>query len=127
MVKLHEFVKPNSLTMWPQKEVFVTNTCTDHSLWPSIDILINDYWFEFHPKDYLLDATHNKDKSACEIAFVANTSEFWLLGDSFYRGYYMIHDEENERLGIAPHATSIKRDIEEISPEQPIKGDDLTA
>ena len=54
-----------------------------------------------------------------------NKSNFWLLGDSFYRGYYLIHDEDNARLGVAPHATSVKRDVEIRLPGLKLSSDDL--
>jgi hypothetical protein len=114
MKKLNDLTP--GLTMYPKDNVFFTQDCKDYSRWPSIDLLIGDYWLQIHPKDYLLDATHAKDKSTCEFAFIANTSNFWLLGDSFYRGYYMIHDEENARIGFTPHATSLKRPVEMRNP-----------
>ena len=59
------------------------------------------------------------------MAFMANKSNFWLLGDSFYRGYYLIHDEDNARIGVVPHATSVKRDVEMIPVGWKLSTDDL--
>jgi hypothetical protein len=32
----------------------------------------------------------------------------WILGDSFLRGFYSVHDHEKRRFGFAPHAKSNK-------------------
>ena len=37
------------------------------------------------------------------------------MGDVFYRGYYVIHDDNASRLGIVPHATSGKTAVERLS------------
>jgi hypothetical protein len=36
------------------------------------------------------------------------------MGDTFYRGYYLIHDDYGSKLGIVPHATSMKRAVEKV-------------
>jgi len=101
--------------IWLQDEgkIYVTRDCDDYTKWPSIDILVESHWLQIHPKDYLLDASKKHNQSSCEIGFMKNSAEFWLLGDAFYRGYYVIHDDANDRVGIAPHSNSVKRDIEE--------------
>lgn len=58
------------------------------------------------PQDYFIK--HDKE---CYLGFKKNTADFWLLGDNFFRGFYMIHDDANGMLGIAPHSTSTKEEI----------------
>ena len=60
--------------IWQQEEdkIYVTRDCSDYSQWPSIDILVESYWLEIHPKDYLLDASHRHDQSSCELGFMKN-------------------------------------------------------
>ena len=33
----------------------------------------------------------------------------WILGDTFMRGWYNIHDYENSRIGFAPLPSSTKK------------------
>lgn len=87
---------------------FLTYACKPENF-PNIYLQVNGYWIEFRPEDYLLDASDNNDRSFCIFAFTQNTDEFWLLGDVFYRGYYVIHDDLNAKIGIAPHSTSHKK------------------
>jgi hypothetical protein len=58
--------------MWYQEEgrVYITNDCHNPMKWPSIDILVDEYWLQVHPKDYLLDASEAVDRSSCEIGFM---------------------------------------------------------
>ena len=36
---------------------------------------------------------------------------YFILGDSFLRGYYTVHDLTNNQIGFAPHSTSNKKNI----------------
>ena len=76
------------------------------------------------PEDYLLDASDNGDKSVCIFSFTQNADEFWLLGDVFYRGYYVTHDDDNARIGIAPSSVSEKEELVKTNfrPEQLLTG-----
>ena len=44
------------------------------------------------------------------MGFTAAPEEFdvWVLGDSFMRGLYVIHSNENNLVGMVPHAQSSK-------------------
>jgi len=71
-------------------------------------MMVSSYWFEISPEHYLVDASNNRDKSVCILAFASNDSDFFLIGDSFFRGYYAIHDDDHDRIGFAPHSESKK-------------------
>ena len=80
--------------------------------------MIDGYWLEFHPDDYIL-TIENGAAEGCLLGFAASDMPYWLLGDAFLRGYYSVHDMENNRIGFAPHATSNKKKITEgTNPEQ---------
>ena len=34
--------------------------------------------------------------------------DYWILGDTFMRGWYNIHDYDNSRIGFAPFPASEK-------------------
>jgi hypothetical protein len=44
----------------------------------------------------------------CALALMANSEDFFILGNSFLRGYYSIFDMLDGQLGFIPHATSTK-------------------
>lgn len=68
--------------------------------------MVDGYWLEVLPKDYVIE-----QNGFCIVGFMENGQDYWVLGDAFFRGYYVIHDEQNRRIGIAPHATSTKSDL----------------
>jgi hypothetical protein len=59
------------------------------------------------PKDYFV-----KHDEVCYLGFQKNPGDYWLLGDNFYRGFYMIHDDTKGMIGIAPHSTSSKDKVQ---------------
>ena len=65
------------------------------------------------PEDYLVDPGHPNTKynSTCQLGFLKNQEDFWLVGDILLRGYYSVHDDDSGLFGLAPHATSLKREI----------------
>ena len=49
---------------------------------------------------------------SCVLGFEAGTQSYFVLGDVFLRGYYSIHDMDNNRIGFAPHRNSHKHVLE---------------
>ena len=80
--------------------------CSDVSEFPQIYLHLQGYYLNMTPQDYFV-----KHDEVCYLGFQKNPNEFWLLGDNFFRGFYMIHDDENGRIGIVPHSTSNKERV----------------
>lgn len=57
-----------------------------------------DHSYELTPNDY----TYNLDTETLliGISYLSETSEFLLLGDTFMRGHYIVHDAEEYRMGL---------------------------
>ena len=86
---------------------FYTTECRPQD-WPSVYLLVSNYWLEMAPEHYLVDASDQRDRSVCILAFAKNEEEFFLIGDSFFRGFYSVHDDSGDRIGFAPHSESSK-------------------
>ena len=80
--------------------------CQEVKYFPEVSLQVEGYWLQISAEDYLVEY-----ESKCVMGFMPNQSEFWLLGDSFFRGYYVVHDDENSRLGVAPHSQSSKSQV----------------
>lgn len=76
--------------------------------------MVDNYWIEFKPEDYVLDFSEMHDGSICIVGFLPNTGDYWLVGDNFFRGYYTIHDSPNNRIGLVPHSFSEKLPLEYV-------------
>ena len=101
-------------------------SCANKNEFKSIFILIDGYWLEFHPDDYILEI-ENEGVTGCLLGFGSSDADFWLLGDTFLRGYYSVHDMTNDRLGFAPHATSKKKKITEGKNPERLYSEEFTS
>jgi hypothetical protein len=66
---------------------------------PTFSFVFNqNQTFYLDPADYLLDVGYGY----CLSTFADNEydSDYWLLGDSFMRAFYTIHDITNQRIGL---------------------------
>lgn len=70
-----------------------------------------DIWLEMLPQDYIIELP-SKDVvgGLCAIAIRKNKADFFMMGNSFFRGYYAMHDASPKgSLGFVPSAGSSKR------------------
>ena len=86
-------------------------SCENKHQFPSIYLMVNDHWLQIHPTDYVITVQH-QGQEGCMLGFMATNQTYFILGDVFLRGYYTIHDLENDRIGIAPHANSPKQRLQ---------------
>jgi hypothetical protein len=84
--------------------------CSERDLFPSVWLHINTTWFEMTPKYYVIDISGLQEEGqdygdwTCILGF--SPGNMYLLGDSFLKNYYSIHDNQNSRIGFAPSKTS---------------------
>lgn len=97
-------------------------SCSEKPLYEDVYLWFDDYKFQISVDDYFLSMNSllaEADQSSeyadtCILSIIDDTSSFWLVGDSFLKGYYTIHDNDdhaNARMGFAPHATSTKSKV----------------
>jgi hypothetical protein len=65
---------------------------------------------EIHPNDYIF-MIDTPNSVGCVLGFQANQDNYWVLGSTFLRGYYSVHDMKNDRLGFGPNKNSKKINI----------------
>jgi len=80
----------------------------DHLNYPPVYLMVGVHWLEFAAIDYVIKPSNWQEGDACFIGFMKSPEEFWLLGDTFFRGYYTIHNDDQNKVGVMPHATSTK-------------------
>lgn len=78
--------------------------CSERTKLPSIWLLYGGYWFEVRQEDFVTESKGN-----CYICISRSSlDEYWILGSSFMRGYYVTHDYDTLQFGIVPQAGSSK-------------------
>lgn len=97
---------------------FLAFGCENRNNMPHLWFMMEGYWLQMHYQDYVFDASLNGDQSVCALSIVANSQDFFLMGTSFMRGYYTIHDDRQQNgepgfLGLIPHKTSTKDFVKE--------------
>ena len=89
--------------------------CSDIPNLPSFYLNFGGYWFEVKAEDYSIEVA--TDICAMCITAVEGYDE-WILGDTFMRGWYNIHDHANQRMGFIPFPDSDK-----VTPEPRTEAD----
>jgi hypothetical protein len=82
---------------------------------PRVDVLFGGYWMQIMPYDWVITTTDDSG-TYCWVCFAENNTDDWLLGDSFLRGYYSVHDYNKQRFGFAPTTQSQKTKVERGTP-----------
>jgi len=73
---------------------------------PNFSLNFGGYWFELTPEDYIVEV--GTGICAMCLQSVSNYNQ-WILGDTFMRGWYNIHDHANTRIGFYPLPGSTKK------------------
>jgi hypothetical protein len=87
---------------------FFSFSCIEQSKIGKLSFMFGGVWLEMDPRDFVFDASEAQDGSVCALAIVQNELEFFILGNSFMRGYYTIHEPSAGRIGFAPNTASAK-------------------
>lgn len=105
---------------------FISVTEDEISKLPTLELLFGDYWLQVLPKHYLFNyAKENLNLWTLCIDTYPFSNEL-VLGNSFLKGYYTVHDYETNRFGFAPHSASSKRAPEKDSGAEPEPMHDIT-
>mmetsp|Transcript_5396 Transcript_5396/g.9063 ORF Transcript_5396/g.9063 Transcript_5396/m.9063 type:complete len:166 (-) Transcript_5396:265-762(-) len=83
-------------------------SCANKDKFDPVKILIEGFWFEISPQDYVIEK-----EGACLLGLTALKEDYFLFGTIFMQGYYMVHDMDNNRVGIAPSLNSHKQPIQQ--------------
>jgi len=72
----------------------------DKEKYESMFLELGDYFFEIPPSSILRDFSAYGYKW-CDLGFRYEQSDDWLVGDTLFRSYYNVWDEENALIGFA--------------------------
>ncbi len=75
----------------------------DLSVYETVSLWINGYWFDIPPSAYILRVNNYP---YCALGFKINGVKNYILGGTFLRSYYAVFDMDRNELGLAPHRTS---------------------
>ena len=65
-----------------------------------IAFMYSEFYIEIEPKDYIWDVYG--DGETCTLLLIANSYDFFLLGQPVYQGYYTVHNMRSSTIKYAP-------------------------
>lgn len=61
------------------------------------------YWLQISAEDMIIDADIESNAAQnCIVAFLPNKDDFWVLGQSVYTDYYVVHEPTRSQVKFAP-------------------------
>lgn len=96
------------------------NDCKDPSKYkklPDLTFVINGKKYTLHKEDYIYKEYEGDKNPSCADAFLPldlspPKGPLWILGDVFMRKFFVVHDRDNKRLGIAERKKNVKTPTE---------------
>ena len=64
----------------------------------------------------LTDISEARDNTLCMVNFLPSVDDFWVLGNTIYKDYYVYHNPESGVMGWVPTAQRFKSPLIEALP-----------
>ena len=78
--------------------------------------MVEEHWIQIRGQDLLTDISETRDNTLCMIAFLPSVDEFWVLGNTIFKDYYVYHNPERGVMGWVPTAQRFKSPLIEAVP-----------
>lgn len=59
-----------------------------------IFLMFDNKWIHIRGQDMVIDISQYQDMSMCIINFLPSVDNYWVLGNSIYKDYYVTHNPE---------------------------------
>jgi hypothetical protein len=101
---IKEYITRNMQNVTVDSGGFTTFSCNQYfKTLPSVFIRLGGYWLEMLPEDYSIKV----GTDSCKLLITEN-EDFWAIGMTVMRGYYIVFDIEGDRMGFVPQQDSKK-------------------
>jgi hypothetical protein len=74
--------------------------CREQYKFQPIKFMFSEYYITVKPEQYIWDAYG--DGSVCTLLLLANSYDFFLLGQPIYQGYYTVHNMTASTIAYVP-------------------------
>ena len=64
--------------------------------------MFQGHWIQIRGKDMVTDISENKDNTLCIINFIPSIDNFWVLGNTIFKDFYVHHNPVKGALGFVP-------------------------
>ena len=78
--------------------------------------MVEEHWIQIRGQDLLTDISETRDNTLCMINFLPSVDDFWVLGNTIFKDYYVYHNPERGVMGWVPTAQRFKSPLIEGVP-----------
>ena len=87
-----------------------------------IYFMFNERWIQISGDDMVMDISPEQDMSLCIINFLPSVDEYWVLGNSIYKDYYVTHMPDTHKMQFTPTEKLVKEPLyADVLPTQHLK------
>ena len=86
-------------------------SCTAN--YPNLYFMLDGYWLQIPPVDYLVDISEAQDGQVCRIRIRPIDAPFNIMGMPAYLGYYVTHNWSEGYMEFSPHLDSERAPLRE--------------
>lgn len=95
----------DGLDYFEDNGVFYTDCSTVmHDLW----FMFEEHWIQIRGEDLLTDISYYQDNSLCIFNFLPSVDDFWVLGNTVYKDYYVYHSPDELVMKWTPTSSMRK-------------------
>jgi hypothetical protein len=83
----------------------ITAQCASY---PKLHFMFQGNWLSVEPEDYVVDISDSQDGSRCQVLIGESDLPFISMGLPMFKGYNMVFNDKDAKIGFAPTANSKK-------------------
>ena len=77
--------------------------------------MVEEHWIQIAGRDILTDISEAQDNSICMVNFIPSVDDFWVLGNTIYKDYYVYHNPEAGIMGWVPTVARLKEPLKKAA------------
>ena len=81
-----------------------------------LDFMFEEHWIHIKGKDMLTDISEKFDNTLCIVNFLPSVDDFWVLGNTIFKDYYVYHNPEQGMMKWVPTNQRFKEPLEKGVP-----------
>ena len=73
--------------------------------------MFDNRWVQIRGEDMVIDISPKQDMSLCMVNFLPSVDDYWVIGNSIYKEYYVTHNPDQNIIAFTPNERLIKEPL----------------